>query len=71
MIMVLALGMSSPDSMMLVANSTSKARSSKAVITSSSSEAVIWPWAVTILTSGTNSRMRSATLGISSMRGQT
>src|SRR6516162_7103127 len=49
---VLADGMSSPLSMMLVDSNRSKARSSKAVITSSSSEGAMRPCATAYLISG-------------------
>ena len=52
MTMVLTLGMSSPFSMMEVATSTSNSPPTKRCITSSSSRSSIWPWAKSMLASG-------------------
>ena len=53
MMMVLALGMSSPLSMMLVQTSTSYSPSANASMTADSSFSGIWPWAMPIRASGT------------------
>ena len=62
MIMVLTLGISSPDSMMVVATSTLYSPSRNFIITSSSSRSPIWPWPTTTFASGTSSRIFRATV---------
>ena len=71
MIMVLAEGMSMPDSTMLVESRISASPSAKRVITSSSSFAAIRPCAERMRASGASFVTRSKTRCRSSMRGQT
>ena len=68
MTMVLALGMSSPDSMMVVQTRTSAAPSAKAIITFSSAPSAIWPWPTTKRTPGSIERSCSACASIVSTR---
>ena len=54
MMIVLAAGMSNPDSMMVVQTSTSTRRWMKSSITFSRSRSFIWPWATLKRASGTS-----------------
>ena len=59
MIKVLVCGLSMPLSMMVVATRTSTSCSSKAIMTSSTWEGLIWPCATPTRASGAASRTRS------------
>jgi hypothetical protein len=61
MISVLALGTSSPDSMIVVQTSTSNSRSQKRTMIRSSCRSSICPCATSTLASGTISAMPAAT----------
>ena len=68
MTIVLAFGMSSPDSMIVVHTRTSAAPSAKAIITFSSAPSAIWPWPTTNRTPGSIRRSWSACASMVSTR---
>ena len=68
MMIVLAFGMSRPDSMIVVQTRTSAAPSAKAIITFSSAPSAIWPWPTTNRASGSIRRSCSACASIVSTR---
>ena len=62
---VLTVGMSMPDSMIVVQTNTSYWPSQKSSTTLSSEPSSIWPFATATRASGTSSRIRPATFSMS------